>query len=422
MTTTSASTRYANRLARAREELLAYGIDALLLGPSADLYYLTGYAAPLLERLTMLVLPASGEPRLVVPALEAPLAHEQLGDLPLQVTAWQETEDPVALVRGALEAAALDLMTGTPRGPRDLKGEAPAGGAGSPAWPGGGAPLHRPRLAVGDRLWSTFLLRLQAAMPAASFTVASTVTRRLRMVKDTEELDALSRAAEAIDQVVEQLTELRWAGRSERELARELDEAIRAAGHDETCFVIVASGPNSASPHHEPGDRVIQPGDVVVVDIGGRLDGYCSDTTRTLVVGEPPEGFLELYEALRYAQLAGCQAVRPGVAASAVDKACRDVIEQAGYGGYFIHRTGHGIGLEEHEDPYIVAGNDEPITPGMAFSIEPGIYLPGRFGARIEDVVICPDPDLEPEKDPSGAPAGAFRLNRTSRKLRVVDA
>jgi Xaa-Pro aminopeptidase len=419
MTTTSASTRYADRLARARQELVARGIDALLLGPSADLRYLTGYAAPLLERLTMLVVPANGDPRLVVPALEAALAHEQLGDVPLEVVAWRETDDPVALVRAALDASAVLDVSGASG---ERRREVPASAPGDPAWPGGNPPVRGQRLAVGDRLWSTFLLRLQAAMPNASFTVASTVTRHLRMVKDEDELDALSRAAEAIDQVIEQLTELRWAGRSERDLAWELDQAIRAAGHDETCFVIVGSGPNSASPHHEPGDRVIQPGDVVVVDIGGRLDGYCSDTTRTLVVGEPPEGFLELYEALRYAQLAGCQAVRPGVAASAVDKACRDVIEQAGYGSYFIHRTGHGIGLEEHEDPYIVAGNDEPIAPGMAFSIEPGIYLPGKFGARIEDVVICPDPDLEPEPGPAGAQAGAFRLNRTSRKLRVVDA
>ncbi len=390
MTSTFTSTRYADRLARARQELVARGIDALLLGPSADLVYLTGYSAPLLERMTLLVVPANGEPRLVVPALEAPLAEEQLDDVPLQVAAWQETENPVALVRAALDASAALDVTGA------------AGG----------------RLAVGDRLWSTFLLRLQVALPTASFTVASTITRSLRMIKDTEELDALSRAAEAIDEVVEQLTDLHWIGRSEQDLARELDQAIRAAGHEETCFVIVGSGPNSASPHHEPGDRVIQAGDVVVVDIGGRLDGYCSDTTRTLVIGEPPEGFLELYEVLRYAQLAGCQAVRPGVPASAVDKACRDVIEQAGYGSYFIHRTGHGIGLEEHEDPYLVTGNDEPIEPGMAFSIEPGIYLPGKFGARIEDIVICPDPDLEPDPD---AP-GAFRLNRTSRKLRVVDA
>src|SRR5919197_3624394 len=226
---------HAARLDRAREQLSERGVDALLLGPSADLAYLTGYDAPLLERLTMLVLPAKGEPRLVVPRLEAPRARDHLGDLDLEVAAWDETDDPVALVRATLrDAAAADG-----------------------------------RLGVGDRLWSTFLLRLQAALPGADFTVASAVTRALRMVKDAAEVEALTAAAAAIDQVVDGLAGLRWAGRSEQDVARELDEAIRAAGHDETCFVIVGSGPNGASPHHAAGPRVIQPGDAVVIDIGG---------------------------------------------------------------------------------------------------------------------------------------------------------
>jgi Xaa-Pro aminopeptidase len=173
------------------------------------------------------------------------------------------------------------------------------------------------------------------------------------------------------------------------------------------CFTIVGAGPNAASPHHVAARRVIRPGDAVVVDIGGRLDGYCSDTTRTLVVGEPPPGFQEAYAVLHAAQLAGCAAVGPGVPAEAVDAACRQVIAAAGYGEHFIHRTGHGIGLEEHEDPYVVGGNSEPLEPGMTFSVEPGIYLPGRFGARIEDIVTCTD-------------QGGRRLNVTSRDLRVV--
>jgi Xaa-Pro aminopeptidase len=370
MTTTSR----AERLTRARKELAARGLGALLIGPSADLEYLTGYRAPLLERLTLLVLPADGDAVLVVPALEAPLAREHLGDLEVEVAAWQETEDPVVPARDVLEVA----------------------GAASD------------RLGVGDRLWSTFLLRLQAALPDADFTVASAVTRQLRMRKDDAEVAALARVAAAIDAVVERLDQLRWAGRSERQVAADLEAAIRD-GHDEALFVIVGSGPNSASPHHRPGDRVIRPGDPVVVDIGGRLDGYCSDTTRTLVVGEPPAGFEELYAVLHHAQVAGCQAVRAGVAAASVDAACREPIAAAGYGERFIHRTGHGIGLEEHEDPYIVAGNAEPLEPGMAFSVEPGIYLPGRHGARIEDIVVC-------------EAGGARRLNTTSRQLRVVPA
>ncbi len=368
----------AERLARVRKEMADGGVGAVLLGPSADFRYFTGYLPPLLERLTMLVVPAQGDARLVVPALEAPLAHEHLGDLEVEVVPWQETEDPVALVRDALRAA------GTATG----------------------------RLAAGDQLWSTFLLRLQAALPEAELTVASTVTRPLRMVKDPAEVEALARVAAAVDRVVDGLGDLRWAGRREREVARELDAAIRAE-HDETLFVIVGAGPNSASPHHSPGDRVIRHGDPVVVDIGGRLDGYCSDTTRTLVVGEPPPGFVELCQVLETAQRAGCEAVREGLEAEAVDAACRRVIAAAGHGEHFIHRTGHGIGLQEHEDPYIVAGNRERLVAGTAFSVEPGIYLPGRFGARIEDIVVCPEPD-------GSAEPGARRLNQTARRLRVV--
>src|SRR6266536_2533809 len=332
------------------------GVGAVLLGPSADFRYFTGYLPPLLERLTMLVVPAQGDARLVVPALEAPLAPEHLGDLDLEVVPWQETDDPIALVRATLEAS-------------------------------GSAGLHPPaRLAGGDQLWSTFLLRLQAALPSAELTVASTVTAPLRMVKDAAEVAALAHVAAAADRVVDDLAEMRWAGRSERDVARELDTRIRDV-HDETLFVIVGAGPNSASPHHEPGDRVIQPGDAVVVDIGGSLDGYCSDTTRTLVVGEPPAGFLELHQVLQAAQEAGCAAVRAGVPAEAVDAACRQAIA--------------------------AAGNGEPLVPGMAFSVEPGIYLAGRYGARIEDIVVCPEPDG------TGA-RGARRLNQTSRDLRVV--
>jgi len=369
-----ATSPHAERLARAGKELAGRGVDALLLGPSADLYYLTGYDAPALERMTLLVVTAQGDARLVVPALEAPLAREHLAGLDVAVTPWNETEDPVVLVRQALTAAG-----------------AAAG-----------------RLGVGDRLWSTFLLRLQARLPAAEFLAASALTRALRMVKDAAEVEALARAAAAIDRVVDGLGELRWAGRTEQDVARDLDRAIRDAGHDKTLFVIVGSGPNGASPHHVAGRRVIQPRDPVVIDIGGRLTGYCSDTTRTVVVGEPPDGFAELYEVLQDAQEAGCEAVTPGVRAAAVDAACRDRIAAAGHGEHFIHRTGHGIGLEEHEDPYIVEGNDEPLVAGMAFSVEPGIYLPGRFGARIEDIVVCTE-------------TGARRLNTTARGLRVVD-
>lgn len=191
-------------------------------------------------------------------------------------------------------------------------------------------------------------------------------------------------------------------------MARDIAEAILAAGHATVDFVIVASGPNGASPHHDVSDRVIQKGEPVVVDIGGQLhSGYCSDSTRTYSVGEPPAEFSAYYEVLRRAQDAACAAVRPGVSCESVDAAAREVIAEAGYGDYFIHRTGHGIGIETHEEPYIVAGNGEPLEPGFAFSVEPGIYLPGRHGARIEDIVVCTD-------------SGGERLNNTPRELVIV--
>jgi Xaa-Pro aminopeptidase len=362
----------AARIGRVQTALAARDVGALLLGPSSDFRWLLGYDPPGLERLTLLVVPASGAAHLVVPELEAPLAEEHLaglaGDARVDVQAWAETEDPAARVAGALA----------------------------------GAGASRSRLAVGDQLWASFLLRLQAAVPAAEWLPGSLLTAPLRAHKDAAELDALARAGAAIDRVVEALGEWLRPGRTEAEVAADLDRAIRAAGHERTNFTIVGAGPNGASPHHIPGQRRIRPGEPVVVDIGGRLDGYCSDTTRTLVLGEPEPEFSAMYEVLRLAQQAGCQAVRPGVTAASVDAACREPIAAAGYGERFIHRTGHGIGLDEHEDPYIVAGNEAPLAPGMAFSVEPGVYVPGRWGARIEDIVVC-------------TPYGGRRLN-TDRK------
>ncbi len=362
-----------SRLERTRALLAREGIDALLLGPSADLRHLLGYDPPPLERLTLAVVPAKGEAVLVVPALEAPLAAGHLGSLPVNVVAWQETDDPIVPVRAALVAAGAE----------------------------------RGRLAVGDRLWSTFLLRLQKALTGASWVPGGTVTGPLRMVKDTAEVEALAVVAATVDRVVNRLDEWIRPGRTEASIAVDIDRALREEGHDRVNFVIVAAGPNGASPHHTPGSRQVEHGDAVVVDIGGTRDGYCSDTTRTVVMGRIPDGFAELYEVLRVAQAAGCDAVAPGVPAEEIDAACRRVIADAGYGGLFIHRTGHGIGLEEHEDPYLVEGSRVLLEPGMAFSVEPGIYVPGRYGARIEDIVVC--------TENSGR-----RLNTTTRALQVL--
>jgi Xaa-Pro aminopeptidase len=343
----------AARLERARLAARATEVDALLITPGPDLRYLVGYDAIPLERLTCLVVPADGDVRVVVPGLEKPAAlASPIGELGIDVLTWGETDDPYALVASLL-------------------------------------PEHA-RVALDNHMWAEKVLRLRAAMPAAEQLLAGTVLRELRMRKTPDEVESLRRAGAAIDRVHARVPEWLRAGRSEREVGRDIADAIVAEGHVRVDFVIVASGPNGASPHHELSDRVIEQGDPVVVDIGGTMpDGYCSDETRTYSVGEPPAEFSAYYAVLLEAQLAACAHVRPGVTAESVDAAAREVIAAAGYGERFVHRTGHGIGLETHEEPYIVSGNTEVLEPGMAFSIEPGIYLPGQHGARIEDIVVC---------------------------------
>ena len=349
-----------HRVRRAQASLRAAGLDALLVGPSADLRYLVGYHALPLERLTLLIVPATGDPILVVPTLEAPRAEDSGAGGLARLTTWEETDDPIAMVRDHLDDV------GAANG----------------------------RLAVQDRLWSSFTLSLQAVLPHAAWVPGSSVMRDLRVVKTVDEIQALRDVGAAIDAVHARVPDLLRPGRTEAEVGRDIAELILDE-HDEVNFVIVASGPNGASPHHETGARRLEVGDAVVVDIGGTREGYCSDVTRDYVVDHAPDGYLDMHAVLEEAQQAAVEAVRPGVRAQAVDAAARDVIAAAGFGGYFVHRTGHGIGIEEHEEPYIVASNDEPLVPGMAFSVEPGIYLPGRYGARIEDIVIVTDDGVE---------------------------
>ncbi|MGH2512986.1 MAG: M24 family metallopeptidase [Candidatus Limnocylindrales bacterium] len=378
--------RYAERIGAAARLTAAAGLDALLFGVGADLRYLAGYPALALERLTMLAVPAHGAPFLVVPRLEVSSA----GTCPavasgfLEVLTWDETDDAVAILVERL-----------------------AGGLGHPAGAIG-------RLAIGDRTWATFLLRLQAALPGARFELASAITRQLRMVKDADEIALLRLAAEAADRVIGQVSHGRLIGRTEAEVSREVRDRLVSEGHDYAEFAIVGSGPNSASPHHEASERRIRAGEPVVLDIGGSLDGYISDTTRTIWVGaddrasSPDPDFSALFAVLRTAQAAATAAVRPGIACEDLDATARTIIDAAGYGPRFFHRLGHGIGLEAHEDPYLVAGNQEPIQAGYAFSIEPGIYFEGRFGARLEDIVVC-------------GPRGPLVLNRSPLELQVVD-
>jgi Xaa-Pro aminopeptidase len=349
------------RVHAARDTADELGLDVVVVTPGSDLRYLCGYDAHAMERLTALVVPRRGEPLLVVPRLEAPMvAASPAGALELDVLAWDETDDPFARLAGEVTARL---------------GAAPA------------------RVAVGNRTWAEHALGIQRALPGAALELASPVLDRLRMVKSPAEVEELAAAGAAIDRVHARVGEWLRVGRTEAEVGADIAAAILAEGHVGVDFTIVGSGPNGASPHHELSDRRIAEGDVVVVDIGGQTaTGYRSDSTRTYAVGRAPAGDVaEWYGVLQAAQEAATAAVRPGVTCEAIDAVARDLISDAGWGEQFIHRTGHGIGLDSHEAPYVVAGNDLPLVAGMAFSIEPGIYLAGRCGARIEDIVVCTD-------------------------------
>jgi Xaa-Pro aminopeptidase len=338
----------------------------LLLSVGADLPYLTRYEAMPLERLTMLVLDRAGAATLVVPELEAPRVPD-LGACTIRP--WSETADPVQLVA-------------------DLVGPART-------------------VAVGDQTWSRFTLALQAALPDASWRPAQAVVGPLRAVKDAAEIAALRAAAHAVDAVAAEMRSRPFGGRTELDVSRELVDRMLARGHDRPNFAIVGSGPNGASPHHDAGSRVIGDGDVVVCDFGGTMAGYCSDITRMFVVGDPTTEVVDTYGALAEAQELAVRAATVGTTCEDVDAVARRALAPSGLADAFIHRIGHGIGLDAHEDPYLVAGNATPLAPGHAFSIEPGVYFPGRFGMRLEDIVVA---------DASGPD----RLNAAARDLAVV--
>lgn len=344
------------------------GIDVLCLSVGPDLPYLVGYEALPLERLTMLVLPTEGDATLVVPRLEAPRVVEQPDVFTLRP--WEETEDPVQLVADHVGAAAV--------------------------------------IAIGDHTWARFVLALQAVLADRRFVAASTVTAALRAIKDDAEVAALERAGAAVDAIADALRARRFAGRTERSLHRELVELMLDAGHERANFAIVGSGPNAASPHHEPTDRLIQRGDVVLCDFGGTMNGYCSDITRMYSVGAPPPMIQDAYDALVAAQEDAVRTAKVGTPCQDVDAAARSVLAEAGLAEQFVHRTGHGIGMEAHEEPYLVAGNPLPLEAGHAFSVEPGVYFEDQFGLRLEDIVVATS-------------EGPRRLNHAARDLAIVD-
>jgi len=362
---------YAARMRRASEQARDAGLAGVLVTPGPDLQYFTGYAPiAITERITMLVIAADRDPTMIVPILERPDAEAAPAAPALELTDWTDGDDPYAVTARLL---------------------APDG-----------------RYAISDSAWAMHVLGLQRALPRSGYVSMTASLPMLRAIKDAAELDRLAAAGAAADACLEALVREPFAGRRESEIGAALAALLRQTGHSQVDFTVVGSGPNGANPHHEVSERTIEDGDMVVLDFGGLKDGYGSDTTRTAHVGAPTGEEREVFEIVRQAQQAGFDAVRPGATCQDVDRAARQVIADAGYGDRFIHRTGHGIGLTTHEPPYIVEGETQPLVPGMCFSIEPGIYLPDRFGVRIEDIVTVTE-------------TGGRRLNTTDHRLYIVE-
>ncbi|WP_030325325.1 aminopeptidase P family protein [Streptomyces sp. NRRL B-3229] len=362
---------YAARMTRAARDAAEAGLAGLLVTPGPDLVWLCGYRpTAITERLTLLVLTPRSEPRLLVPALERPDAEAAPGAGALRISDWRDGQDPYAAATGLL--------------------------------------LPNGRYGVSDVTWALHLLGLQEALPLTTYRPLTVVLPMLRAVKDEHEVARLAAAGAAADAAYEEILSVRFAGRRETEVAADLARLLRRHGHSQVDFTVVGSGPNGANPHHEAGDRVIAHGDTVVLDFGGLKDGYGSDTTRTIHVGEPGAEERAVHDLVRTAQQAAFEAVAPGVPCQEIDRRARRVIEDAGYGEYFVHRTGHGIGVTTHEPPYMIEGEETPLVPGMCFSIEPGVYLPGRFGVRIEDIVTCTGD-------------GGRRLNSTDHGMAIVE-
>jgi Xaa-Pro aminopeptidase len=362
---------FAARMRRVVSSAGQRGLDGVIVTPGPDLVWLTGYQpTAITERLTMLVLSTDNEPTLLVPILERPDVEGAEGAGSVSLVDWPDGTDPYEIA----------------------------------------SPLLRPdgEFGISDSAWAMHLLGLQRALPQSRYRSLTESLPMMRAVKDDNELMRLAAAGEAADSAYGEIVQKRFAGRRETEVAADLADLLRQFGHEQVEFTVVGSGPNGANPHHEAGDRVIEPGDAVVLDFGGLRYGYGSDTTRTVCVGEPTSEIREVHEVVRQAQQAGVDSVRPGVSCQEIDRAARKVITEAGFGGQFIHRTGHGIGVTTHEPPYMVEGEEQSLVPGMCFSVEPGIYLAGRFGVRIEDIVTVTE-------------GGGRRLNNTDHGLRVVE-
>ena len=361
---------YRQRMQRVVDSATAVGLAGVVVTPGPDLVWLTGYRpTAITERLTMLVLRADERPSLLVPVLERPDVESAEGVEAVTLVDWADGTDPY-------QAAAPLLGTAGTYG-------------------------------ISDSAWALHLLGFQRELPDTAYRSLTDCLPMMRAVKDSSEVARLEAAGAAADAAYAEIVRMPFAGRRETEVAADLAGLLRRFGHEQVDFTVVGSGPNGANPHHEAGERVIQNGDAVVLDFGGLMYGYGSDTTRTVSVGEPSAEVIAVHEVVRRAQQTAFEAVRPGVACQEIDRVARRVITDMGYGEQFIHRTGHGIGVTTHEPPYMVEGETQPLVPGMCFSIEPGVYLPGRFGVRIEDIVVVTED-------------GGRRLNNTDHGVAVV--
>lgn len=340
---------YAARIARLQAEMVRAGVDLLAVSPGATMRYLLGFS-PLADERPCALLLSRSDLRLVVPALNAQQMVTHTG---LDVLAWTDDQGPQEALRQAASALLIGGVT-----------------------------------AFDDTMRADTLLPLREALKPSRMTLASEVVGLLRSRKSAAEIEALQKAAAMADGAMTAGLAACRPGVTEAQVAHAVEESFRAQGAEIVDFVIVASGPNSAFPHHQTGQRVLQEGDAVILDIGATLEGYKSDITRVAHLGPPSEEFNRVYQAVLEANRRATATVRPGMLAKDVDRAARGYLEQAGYGEYFVHRTGHGLGLEVHEPPYITAESETILEPGMVFSIEPGVYIPDRFGVRIEDIVV----------------------------------
>jgi Xaa-Pro aminopeptidase len=363
---------YAARVRAARRRLTEEHVDLLALSPDDDMRYLLGFTPHPDERPCYLLVDAGGA-AFVVPSLNA---AEVTRRVTLPSFAYTDADGPAR----ALAEAAKALGGRSPR-----------------------------RLAVSDTMRADFVLTLQRAYPDAQLVLGSVILAPLRMRKSPEELEVIKRSGRQADQAVRDAWTACRVGASEQEIAEVARASFKRSGADDVLFTLVASGPNGAFPHHHASNRTLRPGDSVTMDFGGRSEGYASDITRTAFIGTPPPKYLEVHRTVEAAVVAGMAAARPSSPLRDVDLAARGVIERAGYGEYFVHRVGHGLGLTGHELPSVTHLNTDPIEEGMVFSVEPGIYLPGEFGVRLEEIV-CIGPD------------GARRVSELPRELRVIPA